>query len=131
MPIAVTTTEKSPGGTTVLPHGSFWRAEGSESTTVSETSLGFIDTTDLRELVLLVSVTAITGASATLTIKVYQVDQKGARYPDAGIVSRAITAVSETRDTIAAPLGGIVELTKTFTGTTPTVTAAVEAQLKS
>ena len=131
MPIAATTTEKPPAGTTTLPHGSFWRAEGSESSTVSETSLGFIDTTDFRELVLLVNVTAISGASATLTIKIYQVDQKNARYPDAAVVTRTITAVSKTRDTIATPLGSMVEITKTFTGTTPTVTANVEAQLKS
>ncbi len=90
-----------------------------------------MDTSKFLELVLLVDVTAIAGVSATLTIKVYQLDDAGARYPDAGIVSRAITAVSKTRDTIAAPLGSKVEITKTLTGTTPTVTANVEVQLKS
>ena len=131
MPIAATTTEKDPSGTTRLPFGSFWRAEGSEVAAIAETSVGFIDTSNFTELVLLVNVTAIAGVSATLTIKVYQVDQKGARYPDGAIVSRVVTAVSKTRDTIAAPLGQMVEITKTLTGTTPTVTANVEAQVKS
>lgn len=90
-----------------------------------------MDTSNFLELVLLVDVTAIAGVGATLTIKVYQLDNAGARYPDAAIVSRAITTVSRTRDTIAAPLGNKIEITKTFAGTTPTVTANVEAQLKS
>ena len=147
MAIVQTQNGRSAAGGTVLHYGANWTASGSEATTVSETSLfqnpgsstaGPLAVSNFEEGVVLVNVTAITGAGATLTITVYSVDSAGTRYT--ALVTRAITTVSKTRDIIPVPaqnpgdpgpIGNFIEITKTFTGTTPTCTATVELQLKT
>ena len=128
----MSTASKNAAGITPVPFGTFYRsASTSSGVNVSETSITTIDVTDMTEAVLLVNATSI-GTTATLTIKVYQLDQAGARYPDAAIISRAITSASKTRDTIATPLGNKLEITYTITGQTGgTTTFIAELQLKA
>jgi hypothetical protein len=134
-------------GTTLLHYGDVWSAAGSEAAAVSETSLftpfnsttpGPIDVSAFEEAVLLVNVTAIAGTGPSFVITVYACDSFGTRY--AAIVTRTITTVSSTRDIIpvpastpgpAGPLGNYIEVTKTLSGTGPSVTATVELQLKT
>jgi len=147
MAIVQTQNGKSAAGGTVLHYGANWTASGSEPSTVSETSLfqnpggsaaGPLDVSNFEEGVILVNVTAISGAAATLTIKVYAVDSAGTRYT--ALVTRTVTATGASRDIVpvpqqnpgsTGPMGNFIEVTKTFTGTTPTCTATVELQVKT
>lgn len=130
MPVAKTSDERRPSGTTTFPDGGFWRAEGSETAVVAETSLGFIHTSRFKEAILLINVTAIGGTGPSFTVRVYQVDQKDVRIGTA-LVSPAASTVSTSRTVVTAPIGNHVEITKQLAGTTPTVTANIELQLKT
>ncbi len=122
----------APAGQTVVQVSAPYRsASTSLSAVTAETSLVILNTSVWREGVLLVNCSAIAGTSPSLTIKVYNLDAAGARYPDAGVVTRTITAVSKTRDVIPVPMGASNEITYALSGTSPTATFVVEAQFKS
>ncbi len=121
-----------PAGQTVVQVSSRFR---SASTTLSavtaETSLGVLNASTWREALALVNCSAIGGTGPTLTIRFYNLDVTGARYPDAAFLVKTITAVSKTRDQITAPIGSTVEVTYQLAGTSPTATFTVEVQFKS
>lgn len=130
MPIATTGAIKDPAGTTTLGHITSYMAAGSLAAVTAETSLAVIHG-PFKEGVLLSDVSAISGAGATLTIRIYNLDKLGTRI-GAALVSQAITTVTTTRTVVTAPFGNILEVTIELAGTTPTVTADnIELQLKT
>ncbi len=135
-------------GFTSIGYGDNWFASGTESAAASETSLfvpvngsatGPIDVSKYHEAILLVNATAVSGTSPSYVVKVYACDSQGARYT--ALVTRTITGTGASRDIIpvpggsppgpAGPLGNFIEVTTTLTGTSPSVTATIELQLKT
>ncbi len=127
---------KAPAGQTVVQVSSPYRsASTSLSVVTAETSLAVVDASTWREALALVNCTAIasTTGAATLTVRFYNLDQFGNRYPDAAFLVKTITAVSKSRDQITAPIGSTIEVTYQLstTGTGPSATFTVETQFKS
>ncbi len=150
MPVVQTQEGRSATGGTVVTEGENWTASGSEVAAVAETSLfsppsgaggqavGPMDVGRFVEGVLLVNVTAIGGTSPSFIVIVYACDSKGTRYTS--LVTRTVTATGKSRDSIpvpasnpgsTGPMGNFIEVTKQLTGTSPTVSATVELQLKT
>ncbi len=122
----------APAGQTVVQvSGPYRSASTSLSAVTAETSLGILNASVWREALALVNTSAIGGTGPTLTIKFYNLDVTGARYPDAAFLVKTITAVSKTRDQITAPIGSTVEITYQLAGTSPTATFVLEVQFKS
>ena len=150
MPVVQAREGRSASGSAVVAFGDSWTATGSEVAAVAETSLfsppsgaggqtpGPIDVSRFHEAVLLVNVAAIGGTSPSFIITVYACDALGTRYT--ALVTRTVTVTGKSRDLIPVPasnpgypgsIGNFIEVTKQLTGTSPTVTATVELQVKT
>jgi hypothetical protein len=132
----MSTAIKAPAGQTVVQVASFYRSATTNLTTnPAETVLVTLDASTWREGMLLINITSL-GASASLKVNVYNLDQQGNSYPgpqsNNGFISKTYAATGATRDTITAPMGSTIQITYSQTGLlSGTTTFTVEVQMKS